>query len=657
MGSPRLNWRILLPYAAPALPLAILGLPLNVHLPAFWAEAMGLPLATVGLVLTLVRLLDVVFDPAIGRISDRWHTRIGRRRPPILLAIPVGVLGGAALFFPPQGAGAVWLFCAYAALTLGWSLIALPWQAWGAELPDDYGERTRITSLRETGTLLGIVLSAVLPAALALSDPAATLHVLALLCLALSLPALLALLCLVPERPRVAATQPDLREALRTAWANLAFRRLLAAWAVNGIANGLPAVLFLLLCRHVLRDSAASGPLLLIYFVAGILGVPFWTWMSGRIGKHRAWCAAMLWTCAAFLPVLALGPGDTIGFGLICIATGAAAGDAGRCHRPRHARAWRAARRPVLRRLDHGAEGRQRAVRGHRLRSAGSGGLLRRGRKHRPAPHDPGAAVLRASRSSQTRRNLPGMEVSDRRGGADAHTHGAGRPHMTPPSIPEGVGLRVVGDVHGDARAFAAAMHTDRFVIQLGDLVDYGPDSAGTLRIAFDMMESGRGLFVLGNHDLKLSRALAGRDVRMDGTLAATLAQLDPDLRARAQEMFSRTPAWLVQRHRLFVHGGFHTAMLEEDPPPPPEGRVVGVLSRALYGEPTGRTQPDGYPERSLRWVDRIPPGLTVYCGHDRRSTDGRPYIRTGAQGGVAVFLDTGAGKGGHLSWIDLPPE
>ncbi len=326
MGSPRLNWRILLPYAAPALPLAILGLPLNVHLPAFWAEAMGLPLATVGLVLTLVRLLDVVFDPAIGRISDRWHTRIGRRRPPILLAIPVGVLGGAALFFPPQGAGAVWLFCAYAALTLGWSLIALPWQAWGAELSDDYGERTRITSLRETGTLLGIVLSAVLPAALALSDPAATLHVLALLCLALSLPALLALLCLVPERPRVAATQPDLREALRTAWANLAFRRLLAAWAVNGIANGLPAVLFLLLCRHVLRDSAASGPLLLIYFVAGILGVPFWTWMSGRIGKHRAWCAAMLWTCAAFLPVLALGPGDTIGFGLICIATGAGLG-------------------------------------------------------------------------------------------------------------------------------------------------------------------------------------------------------------------------------------------------------------------------------------------------------------------------------------------
>jgi protein phosphatase len=79
-------------------------------------------------------------------------------------------------------------------------------------------------------------------------------------------------------------------------------------------------------------------------------------------------------------------------------------------------------------------------------------------------------------------------------------------------------------------------------------------------------------------------------------------------------------------------------------------------LARALYGEPTGRTQPDGFPERSLRWTDRIPRGVTVYCGHDRRSGDGRPYVHRGAAGGVAVFLDTGAGKGGHLSWIDLPP-
>ena len=83
--------------------------------------------------------------------------------------------------------------------------------------------------------------------------------------------------------------------------------------------------------------------------------------------------------------------------------------------------------------------------------------------------------------------------------------------------------------------------------------------------------------------------------------------------------------------------------------------RADGPVARALYGEPTGATQPDGYPERSIRWVDRIPHGWTVYCGHDRRSRDGRPWIAEGAAGGRAVFVDTGAGKGGHLSWIDLP--
>jgi protein phosphatase len=43
-----------------------------------------------------------------------------------------------------------------------------------------------------------------------------------------------------------------------------------------------------------------------------------------------------------------------------------------------------------------------------------------------------------------------------------------------------------------------------------------------------------------------------------------------------------------------------------------------------------------------------------VYCGHDRRSADGRPYIRVNEASGRAVFMDTGAGKGGHLSWMDI---
>jgi protein phosphatase len=226
---------------------------------------------------------------------------------------------------------------------------------------------------------------------------------------------------------------------------------------------------------------------------------------------------------------------------------------------------------------------------------------------------------------------------------------------MTTPSIPSGAKIRVVGDVHGDAGAFRYAIATDRFIVQLGDLADHGPDSAGTLRMMFDLVERGRGLFILGNHDLKLARVLSGEHARAEPVVQATVSQLDDGLKARVLRLVAQAPAWLRHESALFVHGGYHTSMLEQPSPEHGLERPFGPVARALYGEPTGRTQPDGYPERSLRWVDRIPDGLTVYCGHDRRSHDGRPYVRHGSLGGTAVFLDTGAGKGGHLSWIDLP--
>src|ERR1700758_4061285 len=98
---------------------------------------------------------------------------------------------------------------------------------------------------------------------------------------------------------------------------------------------------------------------------------------------------------------------------------------------------------------------------------------------------------------------------------------------MTTRTLPPDAPIRVVGDVHGDAAAFRYAAATDRFVVQLGDLTDYGPDNAGVLRIMFGLIDEGRGLFLLGNHDRKRARSLAGEPVRHEASLAATLAQLD----------------------------------------------------------------------------------------------------------------------------------
>src|SRR5215475_2402251 len=116
---------------------------------------------------------------------------------------------------------------------------------------------------------------------------------------------------------------------------------------------------------------------------------------------------------------------------------------------------------------------------------------------------------------------------------------------MSVRSLPRDAPIRVVGDVHGDAIAFGYAAATDRFVVQLGDLTDYGPDNAGVLRIMFRLIDEGRGLFLLGNHDLKLARFLAGQPVRNENTLEPTLAQLDTDLRRRVVDEVAAAPAWL----------------------------------------------------------------------------------------------------------------
>ena len=116
---------------------------------------------------------------------------------------------------------------------------------------------------------------------------------------------------------------------------------------------------------------------------------------------------------------------------------------------------------------------------------------------------------------------------------------------MTAPAIPPGAKVRVVGDVHGDATGFAYAVATDRFIVQLGDLADHGPDSAATLRMMFDLVEGGRGLFILGNHDLKLARVLSGDHVRVEPVVQATIAQMDDTLKERTLRLVSEAPAWV----------------------------------------------------------------------------------------------------------------
>jgi len=119
----------------------------------------GLRRALAGLVawaLLFARLFDAFVDPLMGWLSDRTHTRFGRRRPWMLgAALPLGV-AFYALFAPPQleGQGALlgYLMLLYTGTFLLWTVGAIPYYSLGAEMTDDYHERTQLIAVREAGT-------------------------------------------------------------------------------------------------------------------------------------------------------------------------------------------------------------------------------------------------------------------------------------------------------------------------------------------------------------------------------------------------------------------------------------------------------------------------------------------------------------------------
>lgn len=324
-GLGRLRRTTLFAYGLPGLPLAILMLPVFVHLPVYYATDLGLGLATVGAILLVARLWDVVTDPVIGLLSDRFPTALGRRRPWMLAGVPLLLVSAAFLFMPGSDVGWAYLLAWTFALYLGGTMVTLPYSAWGAELSSDYYERSRITAWREAMMVLGVLIAAGLPTVLGYSEGAALTLFAWILIVLLPVTVLIAA-AMVPEGQARQSQSPDYRGGWRLIAANGPFRRLIAAYFLNGIANGLPATLFLLFVEFGLGRPDWSGILLFTYFACGIAAVPFWLAINRRVGKHKTWIGAMLCACLVFAFVPLLGQGDVVPFLLICIVTGACLG-------------------------------------------------------------------------------------------------------------------------------------------------------------------------------------------------------------------------------------------------------------------------------------------------------------------------------------------
>jgi glycoside/pentoside/hexuronide:cation symporter, GPH family len=324
------KWRELICYGLPALPLALLTLPFYVIVPSYYASV-GVPIAVVGNILLAVRVFDAFTDPLAGYLSDRTRTRWGRRKLWFAAGVPLTALAAYMVFAPPNEVTWQHLMIWSVALSIGWTIALVPFNAWGAELSPSYEGRNRVTVFREGFAFVGTLAALILQYAVSSGESTAvglekTLDLFALIMI-IGLPAAaLIALVFVPEPPNRSIRQVPFREGLSFMRNNIPFTRLVAAFFINGLANGFPVTLFILYVSDALQLGEKAGLFLIIYFFAGVIGMPFWLQIAKLKGKHRSWCLAMMVACAAFIFAPFLPAGSDALFLIICVLTGFAVG-------------------------------------------------------------------------------------------------------------------------------------------------------------------------------------------------------------------------------------------------------------------------------------------------------------------------------------------
>lgn len=224
-------------------------------------------------------------------------------------------------------------------------------------------------------------------------------------------------------------------------------------------------------------------------------------------------------------------------------------------------------------------------------------------------------------------------------------------------------GITVIGDVHGMYQSLLTtvewAKDRNHFVLSLGDIIDYGHGSLETADEVYRMVMRGSGKMIIGNHERKIARWIDQNDrgrsmMRLsDGNRVTTQAlhKAGSVVRdrwcSRFRGLVNQSTMSLTIGDFTFTHAAAHPSIWTGEEV---DSRTVENFS--LFGEYEPNIDGEK-PQRTYNWVSNIPKGKTVIVGHDTRSTL-RPVIETNEQGGQAIFLDTGSGKGGTLSSVDL---
>jgi len=299
-------------YASGSFGFNVLQQTLALWLVYFYAPPPGsgrtevVPLAALGLLLGVSRVLEAFDDPLIGHWSDTTRSRWGRRLPFVVLGTPPLILTFVLLWFPPPVPlpwSAVALFVVLHLYSLAGTVVQQPHDAALAEIATDSRERVRVSSLKVVfglaGAAVGLVGSGIVAGAAGFGTMAVLFGLLSGLSILLSAGGLRRL----PQTP--AGTRLSLWTALRLTATNGQFlvfvgSTLLFYLGLNLLTQAIPYYVTV-----VLGGTEGQVPLLTALFSAlALAGVPLVNRLVARGTKARAYRLAMA-TLAVLLPGLA----------------------------------------------------------------------------------------------------------------------------------------------------------------------------------------------------------------------------------------------------------------------------------------------------------------------------------------------------------------
>ncbi len=305
-------------WAVGELPVAVYVV-LTIGFLTFYATTvLGIEPWLAGAVLLVPRLWDAFTDPLMGAISDRTQSKMGRRRPYLLIGTFLLAVSVTAMFFAPTGASqstkAAYLLVTYLIASTAITIYDVPYSSMAAEMSPDYNERTSLTGYKMIGARVGTLMILFGVPALFTSQEslAQGFQLVGLVFGAVILISGIIGFRFTRAAPRIESKPAPfkLSKELKAVLSNKPFRLLWLVFLFQNLAIGIAATMSLFLLRDSLAVGGALPLMMAAPAVVAMLATPIWVAIGRRIGKRPAYFIALALAPLYYLPILFVPSGE-----------------------------------------------------------------------------------------------------------------------------------------------------------------------------------------------------------------------------------------------------------------------------------------------------------------------------------------------------------